>query len=303
MALALAPTPGRATLAEPVEDRLSVAAEQLEVVIEQYNDLREDLRETRTRSAALAEEMVALEGSIETLRTEVSVMAARAYRTGDTGSLGFIGALIGATRGDNLVDPLLLLDRLTREQRRAIGALSESHTRLADARDAAEALLTRQRGQQRQLADRKLRIEREIERLALLPDPDGDRPDEAAPRIPVPVSGAAGKAVRFAYAQLGKHYRWGGEGPDGYDCSGLTAAAWRAAGVRLPHNAARQWGAVTRVSRAARSPGDLVFYYRDIHHVGIYIGAGKIIHAPRSGTRIRVERVDYQPIRGYGRPG
>jgi cell wall-associated NlpC family hydrolase len=303
VALALAPAPGRAApVADPIEQQLNAMAEQLEIVVEQYNDLREELRETRASSAAIHAEMGPLERSIEAHRAEASRLAVHAYRTGDARSLGVVGTLLSAATPENLVDPLILLDRLTREQHRVVSRLAEAHARLAAARRTAEALAVRQRGQERQLAARKLAIETELARLSHLPDPSAGLPAEAAPRLPEPVTGAAGKAVRFAYAQLGKRYRWGGSGPDGYDCSGLTSAAWAAAGVRLPHNAARQWRAVTQVSRAGRQVGDLVFYYRDLHHVAIYIGGGKIIHAPRTGTRIRIDRVDYQPIHGYGRP-
>lgn len=303
LALALTPAPGRARpVPDPTDQRLAAQAEQLEIVIEKFNELREDLRETQARAAALRAELATLEREIETHRAEVAGLAARVYRAGDTRSLGMLGALIAVDTRENLVDPLLLLDRLTRQERRTITRLTEARTRLTEARGAAETLLARQRAQQRQLAERRKRIEREIERLAGLPIPPdtlGDTPAEP----PSGVAGPAGTAVRFAYAQLGKPYRWGAAGPDGYDCSGLTAAAWAAAGVRLPHNAARQWRAVTPVSRAARRPGDLVFYYRDLHHVGMYVGGGKIIHAPRTGQRIRVDRVDYQPVYGYGRPG
>jgi len=303
VALALTPAPSRAKpVADPIEQPLAAAAEQLEVVVEQYNDLRENLRATRARTAALNAELVPLERSIDAHLAEVSLIASRAYRTGDTQSLGTLAALLGAATRDNLVDPLLLLSRLSREQHRVISRLTESRERLAGARRAAQALAARQRAQQRQLSVRKLQIENEIARLSRLHDRD-EPLAKAAPRPPAPVAGAAGKAVRFAHAQLGKRYQWAGEGPDVYDCSGLTAAAWAAAGVRLPHNAARQWGSVTRVSRAERRPGDLVFYYRDLHHVGIYIGGGEMIHAPRTGKRIQVDRVDYQPVHGYGRPG
>ncbi|MFY1688091.1 NlpC/P60 family protein [Plantactinospora sp. WMMB782] len=302
VALSLAPTPVRADPVTDPAERIASAAEQLEIVVEQYNELREALRETRANSAAMHAEMVPLERAIEAHRSEVSLIAARAYRTGDTRALGTLGTLIGAATPENLLDPLLLLDRLTRKRHRAITALAEAYERLAKARRAVEAVAARQRGQERQLAARKLAIETELARLAGMTGPD-EPAAKSAPRLPEAVGGAAGKAVRFAYAQLGKPYRWAGDGPDGYDCSGLTSAAWAAAGVRLPHNAARQYRAVNLVSRSARRAGDLVFYYRDLHHVAIYVGGGKIIHAPRAGTRIRIDRVDYQPVVGYGRPG
>ncbi|MEE6260273.1 C40 family peptidase [Plantactinospora sonchi] len=305
VALALTPLPGRADpAAEAADPQLGTATEQLEIVVEQYNNLREELRETQARGAAIHAEMVPLERAIDTHRAEVSQLAARAYRVGDVRALNFLGALITMRDRENLLDPLIMLDRLTRERQRIVAGLTEAYARLAAARDAARALAARQRSQERQLAARKLAIETELARLSrLLPDDRTTRPTEAAPPLAVSAPGAAAKAVRFAYAQLGKRYEWGGEGPDGYDCSGLTMAAWAAAGVRLPHNAARQRRAVPRVSPADRVPGDLVFYYRDLHHVAIYIGHGKVIHAPGTGRRIRVERVDYQPIHSYGRPG
>ncbi|MEQ4301764.1 NlpC/P60 family protein [Plantactinospora sp. B6F1] len=302
VALSLAPVPGRAAPVSDPAERIAQAAEQLEIVVEQYNDLREALRETRASSAAIHAEMGPLERAIEAHRTEVSLIAARAYRTGDTRALGVLGTLLGAATPENLAGPLILLERLSRERHRTIAALTEALDRLAQARRTVDALVARQRSQERQLAARKLAIETELARLARLPGPD-EPAAEAVPRLPEAVPGAAGRAVRFAYAQLGKPYRWAGDGPDAYDCSGLTSAAWAAAGVRLPHNAARQYRAVTLISRAARQAGDLVFYYRDLHHVAIYVGDGKIIHAPRTGTRIRIDRVDYQPIAGYGRPG
>jgi cell wall-associated NlpC family hydrolase len=127
-------------------------------------------------------------------------------------------------------------------------------------------------------------------------------PAPAAVPPPYLPPGLAATAVRFAYAQLGKPYEWGGAGPGGYDCSGLTSAAWAADGVRLPHNAQAQYGAVARASRAQLQPGDLVFYYADIHHVGLYVGGDRITHAPQHGERIRFDRVGYQPVEGYGRP-
>jgi cell wall-associated NlpC family hydrolase len=215
-------------------------------------------------------------------------------------------AIFTAASTHNLVDPLLVMERLSREQASIISDLSESRERLASARRTVQALIARQRLQERQLSVRKGQIEYEIGRLARLRETTGhphSAPPPTAERPPAMPRGAAATVVTFAYAQLGKSYRWGGEGPEGYDCSGLTLAAWAAAGVRLPHNAAWQWRTVTRISRAELRLGDLIFYYPDIHHVAVYIGAGRMIHAPRPGLWIRIEQADYQPVYGYGRPG
>ncbi|GLP67848.1 glycoside hydrolase [Streptomyces sp. TUS-ST3] len=103
----------------------------------------------------------------------------------------------------------------------------------------------------------------------------------------------AAKALAFARAQIGKPYVWGATGPDSYDCSGLTQAAWKAAGVDLPRVTYDQVNAGTTVSLADARPGDLVFFYDDISHVGLYIGNGMMIHAPKPGAYVREESIYY----------
>ena len=123
----------------------------------------------------------------------------------------------------------------------------------------------------------------------------GDRAPVAAP------AGRASAAISFARAQLGKPYVWGATGPSGYDCSGLTQAAWRAAGVSLPRTTYTQINAGRRVSRSELAPGDLVFFYSGISHVGLYIGGGQMIHAPRPGAPVRIAPIDEMPFAGATR--
>ncbi|MFF7484207.1 NlpC/P60 family protein [Streptomyces luteogriseus] len=103
----------------------------------------------------------------------------------------------------------------------------------------------------------------------------------------------ADKALAFARAQIGKPYVWGAVGPGSYDCSGLTQAAWKAAGVTLPRTTYDQVNAGTTVPLSQARPGDLVFFYDDVTHVGIYIGNGMMIHAPKPGTYVREESIFY----------
>ncbi|MEU9956215.1 NlpC/P60 family protein [Streptomyces sp. NPDC050982] len=112
----------------------------------------------------------------------------------------------------------------------------------------------------------------------------------------------ADKALAFARAQIGKPYVWGASGPGSYDCSGLTQAAWKAAGVTLPRTTWDQVKAGTMVSVNSAQPGDLVFFYDDISHVGIYIGDGMMIHAPKPGAYVREESIYYMPIHSVVRP-
>jgi cell wall-associated NlpC family hydrolase len=123
--------------------------------------------------------------------------------------------------------------------------------------------------------------------------------------------GAAGpaalRAVTWALAQRGKPYVWGAEGPDAFDCSGLVQAAYAAAGIRLPRTARPQWRATRGVPTSALVAGDLLFFATDasnwdsIHHVGIYLGAGKMLHAPQSGDVVRIAPVWWEEFFGATR--
>lgn len=112
-----------------------------------------------------------------------------------------------------------------------------------------------------------------------------------------------------AEARIGAPYRYGGSGPDAFDCSGLVAYAYASAGIKLPRTAAAQFAAATPVRRSDLEPGDLVFFRvsgRDVSHVGIYAGNDEFVDAPQSGGRVRTARLDdewySQRYVGAGRP-
>jgi cell wall-associated NlpC family hydrolase len=111
----------------------------------------------------------------------------------------------------------------------------------------------------------------------------------------------AAAAVSYAYAKLGSPYVWGATGPDAFDCSGLVLAAYRSAGVSLPRTTYAQIGAGRRVSRSELLPGDLVFFYSGISHVGLYIGNGQMIHAPNPSAPVRLAPISEMPFAGAAR--
>jgi peptidoglycan DL-endopeptidase CwlO len=118
-------------------------------------------------------------------------------------------------------------------------------------------------------------------------------------------SGSTSKALRalsYAKRHLGDSYRYGAAGPNAFDCSGLTLAAYRSVGIRLPHNTVAQYRAVRHVSRSNLRKGDLVFFYSGRSHVAIYAGDGRVIHAGRPGEPIRYIKMKYMPYNGAGRP-
>ncbi|CAM3265806.1 C40 family peptidase [Stackebrandtia soli] len=114
------------------------------------------------------------------------------------------------------------------------------------------------------------------------------------------VSADGAGAVAFAVSQLGDPYVYGAAGPDGWDCSGLTSAAWAAAGGSLSHSTYAQWDETARIGADELRPGDLVFY-NGLGHVAIYAGDGQVIHAPTTGDVVRYAPIDMMAIEGYGR--
>ncbi len=115
---------------------------------------------------------------------------------------------------------------------------------------------------------------------------------QASPGNIIAPSEAARIAVETAYAQLGDPYVWGADGPDSFDCSGLTMFSYAAAGVSLPHSSKSQSTMGVYVSRDELQPGDLIFTYNPVSHVGIYVGDGMMIHAYRSGTPVSLDPYD-----------
>ncbi|WP_406355916.1 NlpC/P60 family protein [Streptomyces sp. NBC_01635] len=186
-----------------------------------------------------------------------------------------------------------LMSKLTAEEKARLAAAEEKKQEEA-ARKATE--LARQQAEQQE-AEEEARQQRQAES-----DSSGtsDSSGASGSTSTTPSTSAdssyaakAEKALAFARAQIGKPYVWGATGPGSYDCSGLTQGAWKAAGVSLPRTTYDQVEAGTTVAVSQAQPGDLVFFYDDITHVGVYIGNGMMIHAPKPGTYVREESVFY----------
>jgi peptidoglycan DL-endopeptidase CwlO len=116
-------------------------------------------------------------------------------------------------------------------------------------------------------------------------------------------SGKGAKALAYAKAQLGEPYARSGAGPSSWDCSGLTMMAWGSVGVSLPHSSRQQFSRGQPVAKSDLQLGDLVFFYSDISHVGLYAGNGQVIHAPRPGKSVEYIKMSYMPYAGARRPG
>ncbi|MEV6587826.1 C40 family peptidase [Streptomyces acidicola] len=188
-----------------------------------------------------------------------------------------------------LTEARQLLDKLTAEEKARLAAIEKKKQEEAERR--AEELARQQAAE----AEKK-RLAAEAEKRkqeAAQEQSAGSSSTVEAPAEDSTYATKAAKVVAFARAQIGKPYVWGATGPDSYDCSGLTGDAWKAAGVDLPRTTYDQVNVGKTVSVADAKPGDLVFFYADVTHVGIYIGNGMMIHAPKPGAYVREESIFY----------
>lgn len=212
------------------------------------------------------------------------------------------------------------LETLTRTQSSLKTSKADVQRKLATARDLLSKLTTEEKARLAAIERQKQEeAQRKADELARQQAADAERRRQEAAQGTGTSTGTgsatgtsgsgstastakADKALAFARAQIGKPYVWGASGPGSYDCSGLTQAAWKAAGVTLPRTTWDQVKAGTTVSVNSAQPGDLVFFYDDISHVGIYIGDGMMIHAPKPGAYVREESIYYMPIHSVVRP-
>jgi cell wall-associated NlpC family hydrolase len=310
---------GGSALAEPeptlaeVEERVDTLHRQAEEATEGYNAATEDAEEARDELDRLREEAARQAEELNEARDALGSHASAQYRSsGLNPSL----QLALSSDPDDFLDRASLMDRTGDRQVQAVVGIEDQLREIARLREEAdqeadelsEARETAR--EERRTVEARLAEAEELlatltaeerERI-LLEDMTGTVAGSAAALTTPAPNARAQAAVDFAYAQLGKAYGWGATGPDAYDCSGLTQAAWGAAGVALPRTSYSQIGSGTRVTRSELAPGDLVFYYSGITHVGIYVGDGQIIHASRPGVPISLAPVDAMPFAAATRP-
>lgn len=304
----------------PTADEIRARADRLyqeaEAETEKYNGAKEKAGTARKEAEELRDEAARRTERLNASRNALGSFAAAQYRAGgldpalrlvlDSDPARYLaGAELTERVGDRQAAALAAVRRQMREldQVRAeagerLAELEEQRAQVARHRAAvrkklaaAEALLARlTAGQRAAYAGRDGvaagRADRDTVRTA---------PAVAAPNP------RAAQAVAYAYEALGRPYVWGATGPSAFDCSGLTQAAWRSAGVALPRTTYTQINAGRRVPRSRLAPGDLVFFYSGVSHVGLYIGGGRMIHAPRPGAPVRIAPIDQMPYAGATR--
>ncbi|OLE19941.1 MAG: hypothetical protein AUG49_26610 [Catenulispora sp. 13_1_20CM_3_70_7] len=248
-------------------------------------------------------------------RTALGAIAADQYRAGGVDQRL---ALMLADHPDTFLDDAAMAARLSDEQRRKIAEAVESQRRLIELQRTANDQLTDLTATRDSAAASRRSVTDELRKaqalLQTLPAPQrhavaaadlgpdstgfpGERVDPDTLNHPAPPpSTRARTAIEAAYANLGKPYVFGAEGPDAFDCSGLIQRAWREAGVELPRTSSEQAEAGQQVPLSQIRPGDLVIYYSGRNHIGMYVGEGKIIHAPHPGTVVRISPLMSMPV-------
>jgi len=185
-----------------------------------------------------------------------------------------------------------------------LAALAEKEKQLKSLSDASDKKLAEAKKVLAKLtADQRRKIADANKRTTARANAAGAATSREATRAPISGSGKGAKALAFAKAQLGEPYVRNGAGPNSWDCSGLTMRAWGSVGVSLPHSAGAQFNRGRPVARSNLQPGDLVFFYPGIGHVGIYAGNGQVIHAPHPGASVEYIKISYMPYEGARRPG
>jgi peptidoglycan DL-endopeptidase CwlO len=322
MALLFATSPAAA---QPPEDAAG-AAEQLEKVQREAEALTEEWHAAKDVLADRESELTTLRESVEPARAAAEAarvdeeefrtkVDAVAMATFESGNLDQLNALLESESPQEFLDQMSALEALARDYRDALDRLKAAVDETARKQAEADAAVARAQAAADEAAkaaaeieDRKRAAEKRIdeaERLLdrLTPDEQRERrgPDIAGPSGPISGDGVGVEALKAAQTQLGDPYQWGAEGPDSFDCSGLTSWAFKRAGVTLPRSSKQQARVGTPVSRSELQPGDLVFFYQPVSHVGIYIGDGKMINAPQTGDVVEYASISGRPFTGARR--
>jgi cell wall-associated NlpC family hydrolase len=295
-----------------VQSRVDKLYQQAEQASERYNDARLRLKKAQKSLGAVRTDLRRQRTQVSTVRSRVAASVVAQYQ-GQT--LTSTSRVLLADSPDTFLDQLNTVAQYDDQQAQLMADYAARADRLAERRTQAQRELDDIAETKTQLGTEKAQIDRKAaaakKLLAELKDRAAERASRSANRTatsaPAPshvaASGRAAAAVRYALAQVGDAYVYGAAGPSAFDCSGLTMMAWAQAGVSLPHSSSAQTGSGTPVSQSELQPGDLVFYYSPVSHVGMYIGNGLIVNAENPSVGVKITGVNSMPYSGAVRPG
>ena len=271
---------------------------QSKLALARVRKIRDDMR---AQASGAAE-------NLRALRTALGARAAAAYVQGAGNTLA---AVLNSEDPASAIDRVQVLELLASHDGDLLDRLAlagkaydaRKHDLATAEREAAAevARLDAKKAEVERAVARTRALLRQMKARSASPSPTPS-PAPSPPPSSGGGSGAGAAAVRYAMAQVGKPYCYGGAGPSCYDCSGLTMMAWRQGGVSLPHSSSAQYSVGRRISASELQPGDLIFRYSPISHVSMYIGNGQQVSATHTGDYVRVQSASNPNIVGYARP-
>ncbi|GGL28425.1 hypothetical protein GCM10014719_32400 [Planomonospora parontospora subsp. antibiotica] len=289
---------------QPSLQQLAKQADKLHTEIaqltEQYNGERVKLKQAERAAAAAKKTLATSESQLESRRHKASLLAQSSYMTGGLG-----GGLAFTSSGDPdaFLDQAAAAYALQQRQSEEVAQVSRAIQAAERAKASAKARTAEVTALLDELGTKRTKIERLVARVESnlfreVRERAGGGGRAVKVDMPIVGGGKAAEAARWALSQQLKPYVWGAEGPGSYDCSGLVMWAYQKVGISLPHYTGNQWTAGTQIPKEQMRPGDLVFFHRDLHHVGIYIGGGLMVHAPRTGDVVRIAPIAGRPFAG-----
>ena len=297
------------TYAEPdigsVQSRVDTLYHQAEQASERYNNARLEMSKAQTRLTALQDDLDRQQAKVDDVRAQVAKAVVSQYQGQ---ALSSTTQVLLSENPDAFLNQLTTVSEYNDQQSQMMADFAVQAKQLEMRQAAAQRELDRIAATKKELGQEKAEIDDKAAKAKELLGKLKDRAASASrsgARVPVnvPASGRAGAAVSYAMSQVGDAYVYGASGPSAYDCSGLTMMAWAQAGVSLPHSSSGQMGSGAPVSQSQLQPGDLVFYYSPVSHVGMYIGNGMIVHAANPGDGVTTAPVNSMPYSGAVRPG
>ena len=307
---------------EQARARLDSLNRELDLMVEQYNQARIKLQEVQARLAEVRAQAQRAQATADRAISSLNANAARAYR--GVGSqiaelfesasladfsdrLEFIGSM--AQADSDLAVEAQAARQEARWTAEELKATAEERQGIVDAlaakQDQIESRVAEARGLYEEL-DRKYHEALAAQAAAQEAASSSSSISVGGSPIPPPPAPNANVAavLQAAYSMIGTPYQYGGSSPEtGFDCSGFTMWAWSHAGVYLPHSSAAQYASLPHVAQSDLQPGDLVFFYSPISHVGIYVGGGSMIHSPQTGSVVSVVPIYWDSFVGAARPG
>ena len=297
-----------------VKSKVDALYREAEIATEKYNGAKEKAESAEKSLGELRDEAARKTEKLNSARDGLGSIAAAQYRSG---GIDPAVQLALSSDPDQYLERAALADRADSRQAATVNSVRKQLQEINQLRTEADETLADLTSRQAELKKNKKTVTKKLDAAKrLLAQLNGeqrakltgeDRASRTADRGGVSGTPAkapnsrASAAVSYAYKALGSPYVWGATGPNAFDCSGLTQAAYRSAGVDLPRTTYAQIAAGHRVPRSQLQPGDLVFFYQGISHVGIYVGNGQMIHAPNPSAPVRLAPINQMPFAGAAR--